>query len=73
MLFEQEVGASWYVTAALPYYDQDLQSWFLAGRSRQHYLWVRDHEVDLLRKRPTKACASISSTSSYAVRVRLQR
>ncbi len=27
MLFEQEVGASWYVTAALPYYDQDLQSW----------------------------------------------
>jgi hypothetical protein len=25
----------------------------LSGRSRQHYLWVRDHEVDLLRKRPT--------------------
>jgi hypothetical protein len=27
----------------------------LAGRSRQHYLWARDHEVDLLRKRPTKS------------------
>lgn len=25
--FEQEVGASWYLAAALPYYDRDLQSW----------------------------------------------
>jgi len=27
MLFEQEAGASWYLAAALPYYDQDQQSW----------------------------------------------
>ncbi|MBA3808935.1 MAG: hypothetical protein H0X28_11185 [Solirubrobacterales bacterium] len=27
MLFEQHAGASWYLAAALPYYDQDLQSW----------------------------------------------
>lgn len=26
MLFEQEAGASWYLAAALPYYDQDQQS-----------------------------------------------
>lgn len=25
----------------------------LAERRRQHYLWVRDHEIGLLRKRPT--------------------
>ena len=27
MLFEQKAGATWYLAAALPYYDQDLQSW----------------------------------------------
>lgn len=35
MSFEQEVGASWYVAAALPYYDQDLQSWL---RHNDHLL-----------------------------------
>jgi hypothetical protein len=27
MLCEQEMGASWYLAAGLPYYDQDLMSW----------------------------------------------
>jgi hypothetical protein len=27
MAFEQQVDASWYLTAALPLYDQDLPSW----------------------------------------------